>query len=334
MTHRSAPEADLVVGPVQAAPGTRATGYVGLDVGGSTVAIPIVLVNGTRPGPRVAVTAGLHGCEYVSIAALRQVANGLDPADVSGCLVAVLVANPTAFAARSIYLNPLDGRNLNRAFPGRAAGTASERIANWIVREVMTGSDAFVDMHCGDMNEALVPFNKIEETGDPAIDDVARAMAAAYGLDYLVVGPLPGSATTTATALGIPAVLGEVGGQGLWPAADVARHADGLRRVLGAVELRSSAGDPPAPAMRRFDSDIWLRSDVAGFWHVAVRPGDAVRAGQPVGEVQDPFGVVLQAVTAPADGTVLFIVSSLAMNAGDPLLATCGIGDGPSIPEK
>jgi hypothetical protein len=73
---------------------------------------------------------------------------------------------------------------------------------------------------------------------------------------------------------------------------------------------------------------------VAGFWHVAVRPGDTVRAGQPLGEVQDPFGVVLQAVTAPADGTVLFIVSSLAMNAGDPLLATCGIGDGPSIPEK
>ena len=198
----------------------------------------------------------------------------------------------------------------------------------------MTGSDAFADMHCGDMNEALVPFNKIEETGDPAIDDVARAMAAAYGLDYLVVGPLPGSATTTATGLGIPAVLGEVGGQGLWPAADVARHADGFRRVLAAVGLRSSAGDPPAPATRRFGSDIWLRSDVAGFWHVAVRPGDAVRAGQPVGEVQDPFGAVLQAVTAPADGTVLFVVSSLAMNAGDPLLAICGFGDRPTIPEK
>lgn len=321
MTHRSAPEADLAVGPVRAAPGTRATGYVELDAGGSTVAIPIVLVNGTRPGPRVAVTAGLHGCEYVSIAALRQVANGLDPADVSGCLVAVLLANPAAFAARSIYLNPLDARNLNRAFPGHPMGTASERIADWIVREVMTGSDAFVDMHCGDMNEALVPFTKIEETGDPAIDDVARAMAAAYGLDYVVVGLLPGSATMAATALGIPAVVGEVGGQGLWPAADVARHADGFRRVLAAVGLRSSAGDPPAPATRRFGSDIWLRSDVSGYWHLSVRPGDAVRAGQPVGEVQDPFGAVLQAVTAPADGTILFVVSSLAMNAGDPLLA-------------
>jgi predicted deacylase len=99
MTHRSAPEAELAVGPVRAAPGTRATGYVELDTGGSTVVIPIVLVNGTGPGPRVAVTAGMHGAEYVSIAALRQVANGLDPADVSGCLVAVLVANPRSLCS-------------------------------------------------------------------------------------------------------------------------------------------------------------------------------------------------------------------------------------------
>jgi uncharacterized protein len=324
MTHRSTPDADLVVGPLRAAPGTKTTGYIELDTGGSSVAIPVVLVNGARPGPRVAVTAGIHGAEYVSIAALRQVANTLDPEAVSGCLVAVLLTNPAAFAARSIYIDPLDGRNLNRVFPGSPTGTASERIADWVVRVVMTGSDAFVDMHCGDMNEALVPFNGIEETGNAAIDDVARAMAAAYGLDYLVVGPLPGSTTTTATGLGIPAVLGEVGGQGLWPAADVTRHADGFRRVLAALGLRSGAGDPPAPSSRRLGTDIWLRSEATGFWHVAVAPGDAVRAGQPVGEVQDAFGAILQAVTAPTDGTVLFVVSSLAMNAGDPLLAIGG----------
>jgi predicted deacylase len=101
-----------------------------------------VLVNGAEPGPRVAVTSGIHGAEYTSIAALRRVANGLDPAAVRGCLVAVLVANPAAFAARSIYVDPLDGRNLNRVFPGDPAGTASERLAAWILETVMVGSDA------------------------------------------------------------------------------------------------------------------------------------------------------------------------------------------------
>jgi hypothetical protein len=72
----------------------------------------------------VAVTAGIHGAEYVSIAALRRVANTIDPAAVVGCLVAVLVANPAAFAARSIYVDPLDGRNLNHVF----SPSAPERV--------------------------------------------------------------------------------------------------------------------------------------------------------------------------------------------------------------
>ena len=118
-------------------------------------------------GPRVGITAGVHGAEYVSIAALRRVAMELDPAAVSGSIVAVLTANPAAFAARSIYVNPLDGRNLNRTLPGDPAGSPSERLAAWLDANVIAGSDLFIDMHCGDMNEALIPFTGMELTGDP-----------------------------------------------------------------------------------------------------------------------------------------------------------------------
>ena len=312
---------DLVLGHLRAAPGTRVTGHIAVDLGVATVEVPVALVNGREPGPRVAVTSGIHGAEYVSIAAHRRVAMELDPATVRGSLVSVLVANPAAFAARSIYVDPLDGKNLNRVFPGDPAGTASQRLAHWIHDAVMTGSDAFIDMHCGDMNEALVPFNGIEETGDAGIDDRARAMAAAYGLAYLVVGPLPGSTTTAATALGMPALLAEVGGQGLWPATDVERHAAGLRRTLAMLGLRDGSGDPPAGAQRRLGSDVWLRSGTTGFWHPAVAVGDTVRPGDRVGEVQDAFGAPLEVVTASAGGVVLFLVTSLAMNVGDPLLA-------------
>ena len=312
---------DLVLGHLRAAPGTRVTGHVAVDLGVATVEVPVALTNGREAGPRVAVTSGIHGGEYVSIAAHRRVAMELDPATVRGSLVSVLVANPAAFAARSIYVDPLDGKNLNRVFPGDPAGSASQRLARWIHDAVMTGSDAFIDMHCGDMNEALVPFNGIEETGDAGIDDRARAMAAAYGLDYLVVGPLPGSTTTSATALGMPALLAEVGGQGLWPATDVERHAAGLRRTLAMLGLRDGSGDPPAGAQRRLGSDVWLRSGTTGFWHPAVAVGDTVRAGDRVGEVQDAFGAPLEVVTASAGGVVLFLVTSLAMDVGDPLLA-------------
>ena len=312
------------VGTIEAMPGTRVTGMVAVDLGSTIVEVPVVIVHGATSGPRVAVTAGIHGAEYVSIAALRQVALALDPAVIHGSLVAVLTASPVAFAARSIYVNPLDGLNLNRQFPGDPAGTPTQRLAHWLTTEVIAGSDVFVDMHCGDMNETLVSFTGIEDTGDVAVDARSRELAEAYGLRYLLIGPSPGTTTTAAAALGIPAVLGEVGGQGRWPAEDVALHAAGLRRLLRFAGLIDDAQAEPAHRTETLPTEAWMRATRTGYWHPAVGVGDRITAGSVVGEVQDAFGEVLERPAAPMDGVVIFLVSSLAMNAGDPLLALAG----------
>ena len=315
----------FVVGPVSAAPGTRATGLVPIDLGdGARVEVPLAIVNGARPGPRIGVTAGIHGAEYVSIAALREVVLELDPAEISGVIVAVLTASPAAFAARSIYVNPLDGRNLNRCFPGDAGGSPTQRLARWITDNVIAGSDAFLDMHCGDMNEALVSFTGIEDTGDAAVDARSRELADAYGLRYLLIGPSPGTTTTAAASLGIPAVLGEVGGQGCWPPGDVALHAAGLRRFLRAMGTIENAPDDPSHATEVLPTEAWMRATATGYWHPGVEVGSRVAAGTVVGEVRDAFGSVLERPRAPMDGVVIFLVTSLAMNAGDPLLALAG----------
>ena len=314
----------ISIGSLRAEPGTRVTGVVPVDVGDSILEVPVVIVHGARPGPRVAVTAGIHGAEYVSIAALRQVALSLDPAGVRGSLVAVLTASPAAFAARSIYVNPLDGRNLNRQFPGDPDGSPTQRLAHWLTTHVIAGSDAFVDMHCGDMNEALVSFTGIEDTGDAAVDARSRELAEAYGLRYLLIGPSPGTTTTAAAALGIPAVLGEVGGQGRWPEEDVTLHAAGFLRLLRTAGLIDDAPAEPAHRTETLPNEAWMRATTTGYWHPAVAVGDRVPAGTVVGEVQDAFGAVLERPAAPMDGVVIFLVSSLAMNAGDPLLALAG----------
>jgi predicted deacylase len=291
---------------------------------GIVVTLPVALISGAHPGPRVAVTAGIHGAEYVSIAALRQVALNLDPQDVHGDLVAVLTANPAAFAARTIYVNPVDGRNLNRQFPGDPAGSPTQRLARWLTDNVIAGSDVFVDMHCGDMNEGLVSFTGIEDTGDAAVDARSRELADAYGLRYLLIGPSPGTTTTAAATLGIPAVLAEVGGQGRWPAQDVALHAAGFRRLLLKAGLIDDAPAEPSFATEVLPTEAWMRATTTGYWHPAVEVGQRVTRGAVVGQVQDAFGVVLERPAAPIDGVVIFLVSSLAMNAGDPLLALAG----------
>ncbi len=303
-------------------PGTRTTALIPVDLGGGhRVEVPVVVVAGSKPGPRVAVTAGIHGAEYVSIAALREVVLDLDPASVSGTIVAVLTANPAAFSARSIYVNPIDRTNLNRVFPGRPDGTPTERLARWITDEVITSSDVYVDMHCGDMNEALVSFTGIEEIGDPQVDALTRRLANAYGLRYLLVGPSPGMTTGAAAALGIPAVLAEVGGQGRWPTDDVALHAAGLRRLLREAGVLDAAPEAPRHDTVELSTEAWMRAGAAGYWHPAVEVDERVAEGAVVGEIRDAFGTVLERPTAPIEGVVIFLVTSLAMNAGDPLLA-------------
>jgi len=314
----------ITIGSLRAAPGSHVTGVVPVDLGTATIEVPIAIVHGSRPGPRLAVTAGIHGAEYVSIAALREVVLSLDPAAVTGSLVAVLTASPVAFAARAIYVNPLDGINLNRQFPGDKDGSASQRLAHWLTTTVIAGSDAFVDMHCGDMNEALVSFTGIEQTGDASVDARSRELAEAYGLRYMVIGPTKGTTLAAAASLGIPGVLGEVGGQGLWPKEDVALHAAGFRRVLRAAGLIDAAPATPGHRTEVLPRMVWMRATTTGYWHPAVAVGDRVAAGSAVGEVQDAFGNVLERASAPIDGVVMFLVSTLAMNTDDPLLALGG----------
>jgi len=311
---------DLRVGALSAARGEKRYGITEFTVDRKPYRLPMWLVNGVHDGPTLAVTAGVHPAEYASIAAALHFGQTIDPATLRGRVIVVPVMNLPAFTARSIYLCPLDGKNLNRVFPGDANGTASEQIAAWMFANVITRADYFVDMHGGDLIEALVPFTIFYKSGDPTVQAVSLEMAKAFGIPILVGSETPGGTYSAAAKAGIPAILTEAGGQGIWTTQDVRAHTDGLDRLMR--HLKMIDGPPPAPVactvLSRF---LWRRSDHDGFWYPGVSVNDAVAEGQELGVVKDWEGRILQRATAEADGRVLFIVSSLAINRSDPLLA-------------
>src|ERR1700761_4737152 len=152
-----------------------------LELAGLTV--PFVEVTGSADGPPLTVIAGVHGCEYASMDGVRRWLRTLEGRALRGRVRAVPVLNVTAFAARSPFVVPEDGKNLNRCFPGDPAGTLADRLAYDAFTQLITGSDASVDAHCGDMVEALQPF-ALYEAG-PA-EDRAHGLATAYGLPYVI----------------------------------------------------------------------------------------------------------------------------------------------------
>ncbi len=310
----------LTVGSLTAARGEKRFGVNEFPVQGRPYRLPMWLVNGRADGPLLVVTAGVHPAEYASIAAALALGQSLDPATLRGRVVVVPVMNMPGFTARSIYVCPLDGKNLNRVFPGNSTGTASEQIAAWVFENVIGRADYYADLHGGDLIEALVPFTIFYHSGNTRVDEAAFAMARAFGIRYLVRSETPGSTFCAAARAGIPAILAEAGGQGIWTKDDVAAHTNGLDRLMR--HLGMLPGDRPAEALfTLLDRFLWLRSDHDGFWYPAVAVNEAVTAGQELGHIRDWEGRVLQTAVSPADGRVLFIVSSLAINTTDPLLA-------------
>ena len=163
--------------------------------------VPMIEATGAQDGPRLTVIAGVHGCEYASMAAVRQWANGLAARELRGSVRAVPVLNLPAFGARSPFVVPDDGKNLNRCFPGDPEGTLADRLAHATFTKLIVGSDALVDAHCGDLPEALEPFTLYEAGPNQAR---ARELAIAYGLGYVIrqqPGPdRPIAGTTSAAA--------------------------------------------------------------------------------------------------------------------------------------
>jgi uncharacterized protein len=282
------------------------------------LSVPLVEVTGRADGPLLTIVSGVHGCEYASMAGVRRWTRDLATRELRGRVRAVPVLNVTAFAARTPFVVPEDGKNLNRCFPGDPAGTLADRLAYDAFTKLITGSDAVIDAHCGDMVEALQPFTLYE--AGPA-ESRAREMATAYGLPYVIrqePGPgraVAGTTSSAAAEAGISAITAEAGGCGLVEEHAVQLHVDGLNgvlEVLGMVDRSPAAAARPAPSyLGRF---LWLRCEHAGWWEPTVVAGEPVRAGQLVGTVSTLDGAnVLETIQAPADAVVIFLTSSPAV---------------------
>jgi predicted deacylase len=288
--------------------------------------LPCFEAAGERDGPHLCLLGGIHGGEYSSIAAVVRFMNELDTSELSGRITAVPIVSRPSFEARTAFVMPQDDKNLNRCFPGSRDGTFSDVLARHVFDELIAPSDFLLDLHGGDMVEALEPFSLYDES---AVEEQARALAVAFGLRYIVrsaptEAPISGTTTSAAAAVGVPAVIAEAGGCGLLEEGAVRLHLDGIANSLRHLRMLPGDVTPPRADMRSVGRFVWLRSAAAGWWEPDVQAGSEVRAGESLGKVLSLFGEVIERIPAPEDGVVLFLTSSPAVGA-DGLLLGLGV---------
>lgn len=311
----------FTVGPLSVERGERARGW--LPVPGTSIKLPLTIISGARPGKTLLVTAGVHGGEYPGIESAIQLACSLDPTNLSGNVIVAPIVSPTAFQARMQYRVPEDGLNLNRQFPGKATGTVAQRIAACVMSSLAVHADAWVDLHGGDIHEELVPFTIYSAGATPEVRAVSRRLAEVFGIHYLVESDsVKGGTYGAAAGAGIPAILTEAGDVGQLDPEMVALNSRGLHNVLHALEILPGTPEAPGQVEILHTFNVVTSSHTA-CWYSLVRADDRVVERQKLGELRDYFGDLIEEVVAPISGVVLYRVTSLAVDPGDPLV---GIG--------
>jgi len=333
---QTATQAPFTIGSVSAAPGTVAGGTIEVAArpGDTGTTIPFTIIHGASSGPILLLVAGTHGMEYVPIITLQRMRAAIDPKTLRGTVLMVHVANMPSFLGRTIYYSPVDGKNLNRVFPGKTDGTLSERAADVITREFITRATHVVDLHCGDGNEALRPYSYWITTGDPKVAEAGKAMALAFGLDHIVVDgarPTDPAASlylsNTAITRGKPAITTETGGMARVDEASIGMIERGVAGLLRHLGMRTTG--PPA-----MTSPVWiatnevLRAGVSGIFYAAVEPGKTVTKGARIGRITDFHGRTLEEIVAPFDGELLYVIGTPPISKGEPV-AMIGVRKAP-----
>jgi uncharacterized protein len=290
--------------------------------------VPVIVVQGVRPGPRLLLTAAVHGDELNGIDLVHQLAPRLDPGALAGTVIGIAGMNTPGILHRTRNLTPGEagiGANLNRLMPGKPDGDYADRYAHALwSRLLRPNADAVIDLHTQSRGTAYELF---AFAGSPRALAIANLVAPdAIKLD-------PGEEGTIETEMlqdGVPAITLELERPEVFDPAVVARAADGILRVMAEMRMLAPAIAPKVAARPFVGNDIAVvRAGRGGYARLAVGLGAIVAKGQVVATISDAFGRTVETLTAPASGRVHTVATTPLRDPGDMLLRILFANDDP-----
>ena len=288
--------------------GERVDGVVsaGATVSRLPVEIPLSVLAGSRPGPTLVVTCGVHGAELVGTFGLLRVMGRVDLSRLSGTFVAVPVSNTSGFEFGTRHVH-WDGKILNRVGMGRPDGPFTERLAHLLYQQVVGVADAWIDIHSGTPENYM--WYTIAKGGAPGSETAKRAleMAKAFGLaDIAIDTPWKDARKDVA----IPWITPEIGGGADFRYGgerQIEACARGIENVMRHLGMLSSTvqGMPDSYRLWRLHTDINCGAH-GGILDVKAQRGDLMERGDLYGLILHPYtGAVLDRVVSPSRGTLI-----------------------------
>lgn len=303
---------ELRIENLVAKPGEKAIGTI--SVPGTTVKLPVTLINGKSDGKTVLITAGIHNAEYSGIETAIQLAGEIDPDEISGGLMIIHLVNISGFENRTMSVVPEDGKNLNRIFPGDPDGTEGDKICHFLVTAFFSRADFYIDLHAGDGYESLAPYVYYLGAAAPEVVARAKAMAQKVDVPYMVRSDIAtGGAYNYAGSCGIPSILIERGGEARWSEAEVALYKADVKNVLHHLAVLREKVKVNENKPVDISDVVYENAAFTGCWYPRKKSGETFKKGEELGVIKDYFGKLQQTCIAKYDGVILYQVSSLAI---------------------
>lgn len=273
------------------------------------------VIHGKQPGPRLFVSAALHGDELNGTEIIRRLLAMPLLRRLSGTLVAVPVVNVYGFVSQQRYLP--DRRDLNRSFPGSPRGSLAGRVAHAFLDNFVQGSTHGIDLHTGAIHRTNLPQIRAR-LSTPGVEAMALAFRAPVVLNSSL---RPGSLRASARDLGIPTLVYEAGEALRF---DEVSIQTGVRGVLSV--MRHLGMLPPAKQGRKKVPDaviahksVWVRAPETGMVSTRLRLGARIERGQLIGRIHDPLGDAEDPIRSPVAGVLIGRANLPLANEGDAL---------------
>lgn len=286
--------------------------------------VSAIVARGAKPGKRVVLTSGVHGDEMSSVHTVMTVMNQLDPAQMSGTVMAVTdIARPAMLAIQRKWPNSsrsIDLIDMNRVWPGNENGTAPDRHAALVFNRLLRpNADAAIDFHTGTTGFEVSAFN-IADMNVPEV----KAMADLYPVGQILDMPQHAFPTTLHNALlaaGVPAICPEVGAARVLDLPMIAQFVEGTMNVLKQHGIVVGPMGGTGKDVRVFvgRGAIPIAATQGGFVEHLVKLNDKVEAGQKISIQRNSFGEVVAEYASSVTGEIAGLRTDVISEPGDNL---------------
>lgn len=278
------------------------------------ISLPVIVLNGKKAGPRLWLSAAIHGDEINGVEIIRQVLANIKPKKLCGTLIAVPIVNVFGFIEQSRYLP--DRRDLNRSFPGSPHGSLAARLAHLFMSEIVSRCTHGIDLHTAAISRINLPQIRADLE-----DETTYYCAKAFGAPLLVHATMrDGSLRQAATKKKIPILLYEAGEALRFDLQAIQIGVRGILRVMNYLEMYSLSLAAPEGASIEVSQTKWIRASRSGIFHLEVKLGEQVEKKQILGIITDAFGEISTKVRTTEKGIVIGHTQNPLVNQGDGII--------------